>query len=313
VVKGYALAPETSEELYVTVGGDELCDSVIGDIRDYQSLNNEVRVFRPDFVFHLAAQSLVRRSYEQPVYTWEVNVTGTANVLDVLRHSDHPCVAVCITTDKVYENPEKGLPFKECDPLGGYDPYSASKAGAELVISSYRRSFFSDSAIRVASARAGNVIGGGDFARDRIVPDFVRARKAGKPLHVRRPDAVRPWQHVLEPLAGYLMLGAAMARYPSFATAYNFGPETADVLTVKELITQAQEEWPGESAVFGISDQGPHEAGLLLLDISKAKEELGFRPVWNSAEAIRRTIRWYKNADVPDREKCRAQILEYFS
>ncbi len=313
VVKGYSLDPETSEELYVTIQGDLLCDSVIGDIRDYKRLHHEIQVFMPDFVFHLAAQSLVRRSYEQPVYTWEVNVTGTANVLEVLRTLESPCVAVCITTDKVYENPERGLPFKEDDPLGGYDPYSASKAGSELVISSYRRSFFADSEVRVASARAGNVIGGGDYAPDRIVPDFVRARKAKKPLQVRRPEAVRPWQHVLEPLAGYLMLGAELARSKSFATAYNFGPETSDVLTVKDLILQAEHEWPGESTVFGEVAQGPHEAGLLLLDISKAKEELEFKPVWNSAEAIRQTIRWYKNTDVSDREKCRTQILSYFS
>jgi CDP-glucose 4,6-dehydratase len=212
----------------------------------------------------------------------------------------------------VYENPEKGVPFTEDDPLGGHDPYSASKAGSELVIASYRRSFFANSPIRLASARAGNVIGGGDFAADRIVPDFVRARLAGKPLHIRRPEAVRPWQHVLEPLAGYLMLGARLAHQPELATAFNFGPETEDVLTVKELIHQAEKDWPGEPPVFSEEAEGPHEAGLLLLDITKAKSELGFSPVWNAREAIRQTVLWYKNSEGSERKKCREQLLAYF-
>lgn len=311
-VMGYSLEPEKAEDLFVVINGSALFKSVIGDIRDGEKVQHEISGFKPDFVFHLAAQSLVRRSYEQPVYTWEVNVTGTAHVLEALRGLQQPCVAVCITTDKVYENPEKGVPFTEADPLGGYDPYSASKAGSELVIASYRRSFFTDSPVRLASARAGNVIGGGDFASDRIVPDFVRARLAGKSLSVRRPDAVRPWQHVLEPLAGYLILGARLALQPKLAAAFNFGPETKDVLTVKELIQQAEMNWPGEPAVFAGEAEGPHEAGLLLLDITKAKNELGFAPVWNSREAIRQTILWYKNAEVSEREKCREQILAYF-
>ena len=315
VVKGYALEPETSHDLYLTVNGDSLCDSVFGNICDLQKLHHEMVAFRPDFVFHLAAQSLVRRSYEKPVETWAVNVTGTANVLEVLRGLENPCIAVCVTTDKVYENPERGEPFRETDPLGGYDPYSASKAGAELVVSSYRSSFFSGSGslIRVASARAGNVIGGGDFAKDRIVPDFVRARQNGKTLHVRRPDAVRPWQHVLEPLAGYLLLAAKMYETPGkYTEAYNLGPEPSDIFTVKELIAQAQQIWPGPDTEFGTVPEGPHEAGLLLLDISKARTELGFEPRWDAQRAIRETIAWYKNESVPDREKCLVQIREYF-
>ena len=315
VVKGYALESETSHDLYLKINGDLLCDSVIGDIRDFHSLHREMLAFRPDFVFHLAAQSLVRRSYEKPVETWEVNVTGTANVLEVLRGFEHPCIALCVTTDKVYENPEKGLPFKESDPLGGHDPYSASKAGAELLVASYRSSFFSapGSFTRLASARAGNVIGGGDFAQDRIVPDFVRARMADKALTVRRPDAVRPWQHVLEPLAGYLLLAAKMYQEPGNHTgAYNFGPEAADALTVKTLVEEAQTLWPGPDTIFETQANGPHEAGLLLLDITKAKTELGFVPRWNARQAIAETISWYKNQTEPEREKCRAQILEYF-
>lgn len=314
VIKGYALEPETSQDLYITINGDELCDSVIGDIRDLKKLHHEITAFRPDFIFHLAAQPLVRQSYEQPLYTWEVNVNGTAHVLEVARSLDHPCSVLCITTDKVYENQEKGLPFKESDPLGGHDPYSASKAGAEILIASYRASFFgAESPVRVASARAGNVIGGGDRARDRIVPDFVRARQSSKIMQVRRPDAVRPWQHVLEPLAGYLKLAAELyAKGGHFASAYNFGPETDDVLTVKELITEAALSWEGPAAEFAQGIEGPHEAGLLMLDISKARNELGFVPVWTAKDAIRETILWYKNTGESDREKCRAQILGYF-
>ncbi|MCG9911776.1 MAG: CDP-glucose 4,6-dehydratase [Flavobacteriales bacterium] len=315
VVKGYSLEPETSLDLYVSIQGDTLCDSAIGDIRELKKLHHEIQVFQPDFVFHLAAQSLVRRSYEQPVYTWEVNVTGTANLLEVLRNINKTCVAVCITTDKVYENPEKGLPFAETDPLGGYDPYSASKAGSELVIASYRNSFFSssDSPVRLASARAGNVIGGGDYARDRIIPDFVKARMAGKSLHIRRPEAVRPWQHVLEPLAGYLLLAARLKNNPGFASAFNFGPETTDVLTVRALVGKAEEVWPGEKTHFENELNGPHEAGLLLLDISKAKKELNFNPQWNSSKAITETVNWYKNESLSAREKCLNQIRKYFA
>lgn len=315
VVKGYALEPETSEDLYFKINGDSLCDSVIGDIRDIKKLHHEMVSFRPDFVFHLAAQSLVRRSYEKPLDTWEVNVTGTANVLEVLRGMEHPCICVCITTDKVYENMEKGLPFKESDPLGGHDPYSASKAGAELVVSSYRSSFFSalGSLVKLASARAGNVIGGGDFAKDRIVPDFVRARKVGKALTVRRPEAVRPWQHVLEPLAGYLLLAARMCEKPNtFNEAYNFGPESVDVFTVKKLIELAQLTWPGEATVFEIEHSGPHEAGLLMLDIEKAQKQLDFKPQWNGERAIRETIEWYRNTSETERVKCLKQIRTYF-
>lgn len=314
VVKGYALEPETSHDLYSTINGDTLCDSVIADIRDLKKLHHEITAFRPDFIFHLAAQPLVRRSYEQPLYTWEVNVNGTAHILEVARSLEYPCAVVCVTTDKVYENQEKGLPFKEEDALGGHDPYSASKAAAEIVIASYRSSFFSGThPVHVASARAGNVIGGGDWARDRIVPDFVRARQSGKILQVRRPDAVRPWQHVLEPLAAYLKLGAQLSlNGTEFASAYNFGPETDDVLTVRELITEAAAVWEGPGVDFAAVTEGPHEAGLLMLDISKARNKLAFTPLWTAKDAIRETIEWYKETQLSDREKCRRQIRQYF-
>jgi len=312
-VKGYALEPETSKDLYSTINGDKLCDSVIADIRDFKTLYNEIIAFQPDFIFHLAAQPLVRKSYEKPLYTWEVNVNGTAHVLEVCKSLEKKCAVICITTDKVYENNEKGIPFLESDPLGGYDPYSASKAGAELVIATYRNSFFGpESPINVASARAGNVIGGGDFAADRIVPDFVRAHMGNAHMNVRRPDAIRPWQHVLEPLAGYLKLAIELYNDKKFAQAYNFGPHTNDVLTVKELIEEASNIWPGVNVEFAQVPEGVHEAGVLMLNIDKAMNELNFKPVWTAKESIKQTIDWYKDSLTPEITKCKTQILNYF-
>lgn len=211
-VKGYALAPENETDLYYLLDADKLCDSVIADIRDQNKISEVVKEFQPDFVFHFAAQPLVRRSYKMPVYTFEVNVMGTANVLEAVRHLSKSCSVVIVTTDKVYENKEWGIPYRETDPLGGYDPYSASKAAAEMVVSSCRNSFFNPGDFEkhkkgVASARAGNVIGGGDRAKDRIIPDIIRGIEKNESIVVRNPEAVRPWQHVLEPLSGYLLLG----------------------------------------------------------------------------------------------------------
>lgn len=313
-VKGYALEPETSKDLYSEINGDQYCDSVIGDIRDFKKLYNEIISFQPDFIFHFAAQALVRKSYEKPLYTWEVNVNGTAHILEVCRSLEKKCSVVCITTDKVYENNEKGIPFLESDALGGYDPYSASKAAAELVISTYRNSFFGEnSQIHLASARAGNVIGGGDFAEDRIVPDFVRAQMRKAVLPIRRPDAIRPWQHVIEPLVGYLQLGAKLYEDKKYAQAYNFGPHTSDVLTVKELIEIAQEVWPGLDVDFAQVPVGVHEAGVLMLNIDKAKQQLGIEPQWTAKQSVQKTIEWYKNQSTPAADKCKEQIENYFS
>ncbi len=241
-VKGYSLAPENTLDLYNEIKGDNLCyTSVIGDLRDMHKLQGEIVRFEPDFVFHLAAQSLVRRSYEYPVDTFTVNAIGTAHVLEAMRSLSKPCIGIMITTDKVYENPERGEAFKEDDKLGGYDPYSASKAAAEIVISSYQRSFFhADSYAKhqksIASARAGNVIGGGDFAENRIVPDIVRALDRRQKPVLRNPSSVRPWQHVLEPLGAYLHLAAKMTEdHIKYCTAYNFGPEPEDEKTVEDL------------------------------------------------------------------------------
>jgi len=319
-VKGYSLAPEKSRDLYNQIDGDRLCySSVIADIRDLHTLQGELIRFEPHFVFHLAAQSLVRRSYEEPVDTFVVNTIGTANVLQSIRGLESPCTGVMITTDKVYENPERGLPFLEDDKLGGYDPYSASKAAAEIVIDSFRRSFFHPGnqlahQKSVASARAGNVIGGGDYSDDRIIPDIVRALENDQHVILRNPKSIRPWQHVLEPLGAYLLLAAKMNEDPiRFATAYNFGPEAEDQKSVEELtrifLTAFERENHYE---IHQSDKNPHEAKLLLLDSSKARRDLNWQPKLDAATAIQWTADWYADRANAG-EKCTRQIEKYFS
>lgn len=299
-VKGYALAPEPENNLYERINGNSLCQSVLADIRDKEKLCDELVSFQPDFVFHLAAQPLVRLSYSVPDYTFDVNAQGTAYLLEALRRLQKPCVGVMITTDKVYQNREQHYSYKETDPLGGYDPYSASKACAELVIDAYRNSFFNDQQFpahrkSISVARAGNVIGGGDWAKDRIVPDIARALSAGQQVVVRNPTSVRPWQHVLEPLSGYLLLGARQAADPvRFAQAYNLGPSPGDVLTVQDLVQKALAVWGSGSYREEGEKQPLHEAGLLQLDSSKALSMLGWKPRLSAAEAIEWTICWYK-------------------
>lgn len=302
-VKGYALMPAT-DDLYNLIEGDSLCQSVIADLRDNTRLEKEILDFQPDFVFHLAAQPLVRLSYEIPAETFMVNAVGTAYVLDAVRKLTKPCTIVLITTDKVYENREWVYPYRETDRLGGYDPYSASKACAELVINSYVQSFFNPANFAhhqkgVASARAGNVIGGGDWAKDRIIPDIVRALRNGQTVTVRNPQAVRPWQHVLEPLGGYLLLGAKLAADPlHYSSAWNFGPQAEDNKTVGDLVSMAIDAWgSGEHESLSLTGQ-PHEAGLLKLDINKAVTGLGWLPKYAAVEAIKKTLAWYKNYEM---------------
>lgn len=317
-VKGYALEPEHSNDLYNLLHGSKLCDELIADIRDGAKLAQVVKVFQPDFIFHLAAQPLVRRSYRLPGYTFEVNTTGTLNVLESLRTLDKPCIVVVITTDKVYENQEKNYHYKETDKLGGYDPYSASKAAAEIVVDSYRNSFFNPHNYKehgkaIASARAGNVIGGGDRSEDRIIPDIVRAFEAGEAVVVRNPKAVRPWQHVLEPLSGYLLLGAKMMEDPAkYAGAWNFGPDNNDVLTVEEVVKQAIAQWGSGEYKTPELKQQPHEAGLLQLDITKAVQQLGWTPRMKSAEAISETIEWYRRLPESNATKLVSGQLEKY-
>ncbi|GAA4728076.1 CDP-glucose 4,6-dehydratase [Flavisolibacter ginsenosidimutans] len=299
-VKGYALPPEYPNGLFALLQPGSKTESVLADIRDKVRLKADLLSFEPDYVFHLAAQPLVRRSYQIPSETFDVNVTGTANVLEVVYQLKKKCTVVVITTDKVYENKEKDLLYTEEDALGGYDPYSASKACAEIVVSSFRNSFFHPEKFNlhqkaVASVRAGNVIGGGDWSTDRIIPDIVCSLKAGRPIEVRNPLAIRPWQHVLEPLGGYLRLGALLDGEPLlYSKAYNFGPLPQDHLTVREVVEKAISTW-GSGKWNDASDSNqPHEAGILKLDVSRAKEELGWTPKLDSSTAIDWTVNWYK-------------------
>jgi CDP-glucose 4,6-dehydratase len=299
-IKGYALTPENKEDLFNLIKGEELCESIIADLRDGARLEQEILAFQPDFIFHLAAQPLVRLSYEIPAETFTVNAIGTAYVLDAVRKLTRACTVVLITTDKVYDNKEWVYPYRETDQLGGYDPYSASKACAELVIHSYVQSFFNPANFAhhqkgIASARAGNVIGGGDWAKDRIIPDIVRALRDGLPVTVRNPQAVRPWQHVLEPLGGYLLLGAKLSTdHAIYGGAWNFGPYAEDNKTVSELVSTAIDIWGSGYFDCPVLANQPHEAGLLKLDISKATSVLGWSSKYKSKEAISETINWYK-------------------
>ena len=302
IVKGYALAPENEYDLYNAIKGNELCESVIADIRDKERLKAELLSFQPDFIFHLAAQPLVRLSYEQPTETFAINAQGTAHLLDAIRFLQKPCVAVMITTDKVYENLETGHHYKETDRLGGHDPYSASKACAELVIDSYRKSFFNPQQYKlhyksISVARAGNVIGGGDWAKDRIIPDILRALSEGKPIKLRNPSSVRPWQHVLDPLHGYLVLAAHQYKEPGgFTSAYNFGPNPDNNLTVEALTQETIRVWRDGYYIVEDDIQSPHEAGILYLDSKKVKRELNWSPSLNAIDSIDKTINWYKNS-----------------
>ncbi|TMI62428.1 MAG: CDP-glucose 4,6-dehydratase [Bacteroidetes bacterium] len=317
-VKGYALAPDYQNGLYDLFSPFNISESIIADIRDKEKLEKEIISFQPDFIFHLAAQPLVRRSYEIPAETFEVNVVGTANVLEAVKLLNNKCSVIVITTDKVYENKEKGNLFTEDDRLGGHDPYSASKAATEIVVQSFRDSFFDPSKYSqhqkgVASARAGNVIGGGDWSKDRIVPDIIRSLQQHKSIEVRNPRAIRPWQHVLEPLNGYLLLGYLLNEKPAaFAKAFNFGPQHYDHLSVKELVEIAIKAW-GSGEWSDISDPSqPHEAELLKLDINRAENELGWKPIFSAKEAIEKTIEWYKQATDKQATFTFEQIRQYF-
>jgi CDP-glucose 4,6-dehydratase len=299
-VKGYALAPEDSKPFHDLFSSYDLCESIISDVRNKERLRSEIISFQPDYVFHLAAQPLVLRSYEIPAETFEINVAGTANLLESVKELEKKCSIVVITTDKVYENKEQNILYEESDRLGGYDPYSASKACTEIVVESFRNSFFNTGKFEshrkaIASARAGNVIGGGDWSKNRIIPDTARALLNGEIVKVRNPDSVRPWQHVLEPLTGYLLLGGFLYDQPLlFSRAYNFGPYPEDHLTVKELVELSIQLWGSGKFEINGPDIKFHEANLLQLNINRAITELGWMPKLNAKEAISWTIEWYK-------------------
>lgn len=303
IVKGYALEPENESCLFNVIEHNLSFTHQISDIRNKEKLSKAILDFQPDIIFHLAAQPLVRRSYKIPSETFDINVVGTCNILEAVNKLQKKCTVICITTDKVYENKEQLYHYKEEDVLGGYDPYSASKAACEIAINSFRNSFFNRDKYHIhqkaiISARAGNVIGGGDFSDDRIIPDIIRALQKNETIEVRNPNAIRPWQHVLEPLNGYLKLGIlAHNNYTSISNAYNFGPLQNDHLPVKDLVETSINIWGNGNWKDTSNNDNPHEAGLLMLDINKAINELNWRPKLKSKQAIEWTIDWYKNGN----------------
>ena len=312
-VKGYALNPPTSPSLYNEAKIDSIINSCIGDIRDQDTLQESMVSFNPDILIHMAAQPLVRYSYEAPIETYEVNVIGTAKVLEVARSCPNLKAIVNITTDKCYENDERSQGYKEDDPMGGHDPYSSSKGCAELVASAYRRSFLQEQGIGLASVRAGNVIGGGDWADDRLIPDILRSFERRKPVVVRNPKATRPWQHVLEPLSGYLILAEKLYRdQRRYAEDWNFGPNEQDVKPVDWILDKMIAKWPNSSWELD-QNSNPHEAGFLKLDISKAESKLGWKPVWELSQTLEKIIVWHQawlnKEDI--QAVCLAEIEEY--
>lgn len=295
-VLGYSLEPDTKPALFNVIELDKQIKSVFGNILDSGKLEKTMQDFKPDVVFHLAAQPLVRRSYCEPVLTYETNVMGSLNVLEAARKCPSVKAMVNVTTDKCYENKETFQGYKEDDPMGGYDMYSSSKGCVEVMSSSYRRSFLSDGKpYALATARAGNVIGGGDWAVDRLIPDCVRFIQENKKIEIRNPQAIRPWQHVLEPISGYLLLGEKLLQEgEKFAQGFNFGPEQESVLTVVDVAQRAVNYW-GKGEVVIHKKDNLHEAELLMLNIEKAKNILGWQPVYHADEAVLQTIEWYKH------------------
>jgi len=294
-VCGYALEPNTNPNLFTAAQVSKNIKSVIGDILDQNTLDKTFKEFKPEIVFHLAAQPLVRLSYSEPVKTYETNVMGTLKVFEAARKIDTVCAFVNITTDKCYENKEVTRPYKEDDPFGGYDMYSSSKGCVEILSSSYRRSFLQDGGYALATVRAGNVIGGGDWALDRLVPDCVRAIESNKIIEIRNPNATRPWQHVLEPLSGYLLLGHLLLNDgKKYAEGFNFGPDSKSILTVAEVAQQVIRAY-GRGEIKVHKKDNLHEANLLTLDITKARKVLNWIPSLTAEQAIKLTVAWYKN------------------
>jgi CDP-glucose 4,6-dehydratase len=298
-VSGYALTPNTTPSYFVRCGLDERLTSHLADVRDAGAVRAALAAAQPRVVFHLAAQPIVRLSYQHPLETIAVNVVGTATLLEAIRQVPSVEVVVVVTSDKCYENRERQEGYREDDPLGGHDPYSASKAAAEIVAAAYRRSFFAAGGPRVATVRAGNVIGGGDWAADRLIPDAMRALGRGEPIRVRNAAAVRPWQHVLEPVGGYLRLAERLAGDPTLAGAWNFGPRDGDAVSVETLVELIVGQWEGARWESRPEADAPHEAGLLRLDWSQARTRLGWHPALTLKEAVELTVDWYRAAAGP--------------
>lgn len=295
-VIGLSLQPVYKPNLFDELHLENFCTSIIGNINDAQLVSKVISENEPDFIFHLAAQPLVRYSYKNPIETFETNVIGTANILNACRNLTKKCCVVCVTTDKVYHNFEWPYPYRESDKLGGHDPYSASKAAAELIIESFRKSYFLNSNIFIASARAGNVIGGGDWSEDRLIPDIVRNIQSDSPILLRNPQSIRPWQHVLDPLFGYLKLAVNLdLEGHSYSEAWNFGPYNNEALTVDQVAQLMVNTFEKGTLTTENQSNAPHEAGTLTLDISKSIKQLNWTPVWNTQSAIYHTANWYKS------------------
>lgn len=293
-VTGYALEPPTTPSLFEIAGLDRDIQSIIGDVRDYGKLKAALEYFEPEIVFHMAAQPLVRAGYREPRETYETNVMGTVNILECVRNSASVRSFLNVTTDKVYRNREWMWGYRENEELDGYDPYSNSKSCSELATGSYRRSFFADGCVAISTARAGNVIGGGDFAEDRIIPDCVRAALAGKDIAVRNPHSIRPYQHVLEPLSAYLLIAAEQYRNGALAGNYNVGPNEDGCMQTGELVDLFVKHWGTGVRRVDAGGEGPHEANYLKLDCSLIKETLGWKPRWSLEKAVEKTVEWTK-------------------
>ncbi len=315
-VAGYSLDLPTDPNHHEIL--DLNFESTVGDIRDIRKLHRSIESSQPDIVFHLAAQSLVRRSYDDPVETFETNVMGTVNLFEACRHTDSVKTIINITSDKCYENREWVWGYRESDPMGGHDPYSASKGCAELVTASYRKAFFpleeyqKSHQILMASVRAGNVIGGGDWGDDRLVPDIMRAASQNKKVHIRNPHATRPWQHVLEPLSGYLLLGQRLLEEKKECSgAWNFGPDAEDHRNVLSVVKELQCHWNRIDYQLAADETNPHEANLLKLDCSKVDANLNWRPIWNSSTTFGKVVKWYREFYESDRVLSKEQLSEY--
>jgi len=313
-VVGIALDPQNEKGNFVLSGIGSMIKDYRADIRNRDKINEIIHKEKPEILFHLAAQPIVLDSYQNPVYTYETNIMGTVNLLEAFRLSDSLKTGVFITTDKCYENIERNYSYKETDPMGGYDPYSASKGAAELVISSYRESFFKKSDKKIASVRAGNVIGGGDWSPYRLIVDSIKALENDVEIEIRNPNAVRPWQHVLEPLGGYLLLAAKMHEEKQYDEAWNFGPDPENIVTVEQLLEEVIKYY-GKGNWKDVSDKEKlHEATLLSLDITKAKEKLNWQPKLNLQETVKFTVDWYKNYKTDNvMHLCTRQIDDYMN
>ena len=311
---GLALAPPTHPDLFTQAGVAQGMTSTLGDIRDYEVVRTTMASFKPEIVIHMAAQALVKRSYTEPIATYATNVMGTVHVLEAARHAGSVRAIVNVTTDKCYENKEWVWGYREEEPMGGPDPYSSSKGCSELITQAYRKSFFQDAGIALASARAGNVIGGGDWAADRLVPDTLRALAQHQPVVIRNPQAVRPWQHVLEPLSGYLSLAEKLfSEGPAWSEGWNFGPHDEDAKPVQWIVEALCQQWGTNTGWQLDQGQHPHEAHHLKLDISKAQSRLKWRPRWNLSTALNHIACWHKAwlDEADPKALCLAQIRQY--